>query len=215
SPTEILGKLSAVAMLTTARVGDVNEDPTMAEARPRLSVINDTGFVTVDTQIGTDTTATIDTFMITTHTGERIMNPYWKQRRRERTLPQLPHTFPVKQRSYVQGIFPQHRANLFFDRLSDLDGVLVVMFPHVGRDVRGFGSAVPLTKEGDTFNTTQQLTPLEVDAVNFLPEMRTIVASDDCLQLVRNDSVFMAVIDMVWGRKFWLMDKIIEALSMA
>ena len=40
SPVQAFAKLSAVKMLTTARVGDEEEDLTMAEARSRLSEIN-------------------------------------------------------------------------------------------------------------------------------------------------------------------------------
>jgi hypothetical protein len=40
-------------MLTTRRVGDPSEDASMAAARPILSKINELGFVTIDSQMGT------------------------------------------------------------------------------------------------------------------------------------------------------------------
>ena len=48
-----IARLQAAAMPTTSRVGDPEEDETMASARPVLSRINALGFVTVDSQMGT------------------------------------------------------------------------------------------------------------------------------------------------------------------
>ena len=44
--------LSANAMLTTSRVGDPDEDESMASVRNVLSKINSLGFVTIDSQMG-------------------------------------------------------------------------------------------------------------------------------------------------------------------
>lgn len=52
SPVQALGKLSAVAMLVTDRVGDPQEDVTMSQAKPILSKINKEGLVTTDSQMG-------------------------------------------------------------------------------------------------------------------------------------------------------------------
>lgn len=52
SPVEALGKVSAMAMPTTERVGHPEADPTMTQARPRLSLINDKGDLTDDSQMG-------------------------------------------------------------------------------------------------------------------------------------------------------------------
>lgn len=56
SPLQAFGKLCSLAMLTTARVGDVEEDPSMSQARPRLAAINERGLVTTDSQMGLKTT---------------------------------------------------------------------------------------------------------------------------------------------------------------
>ncbi|CAM9936462.1 unnamed protein product, partial [Pylaiella littoralis] len=56
SPLQAFGKLCSLAMLTTARVGDVEEDPSMSQARPRLAAINERGLVTTDSQMGPRTT---------------------------------------------------------------------------------------------------------------------------------------------------------------
>lgn len=47
-----LSESSRAAMLTTARVGDPAEDPTMKVMRPKLSQINALGFITTDSQMG-------------------------------------------------------------------------------------------------------------------------------------------------------------------
>lgn len=50
-----LAALQARAMPTTRRVGDPVEDASMSAARPILSKINAAGFVTVDSQMGSET----------------------------------------------------------------------------------------------------------------------------------------------------------------
>lgn len=59
---EDIAALSAKAMLHTLRVGDPEEDASMASMRPILSKINAAGFVTIDSQ-----------------TGKKGGTPYWQR----------------------------------------------------------------------------------------------------------------------------------------
>ncbi|CAN0334099.1 unnamed protein product, partial [Pylaiella littoralis] len=81
SPVQALGKLSAVAMLTTARVGLASEDPSMAQARQHLSEVNKRGLVTTDSQMGAKK-------QITHHSDGHVLNP----------------PLTLWQRSYISGI---------------------------------------------------------------------------------------------------------------
>lgn len=215
-PTDVLGKLSAVAMLTTNRVGDPTEDETMVEARPRLSLINEKGFVTVDSQMGVVKSITLHDFMMTNRRGERVFNPVWDEKRREGTLPQLPHTYIEKQRSYVEGIMSKDKVEKFKDKMFKIDSVIVLVRNYGSR--RNDRSILPLTLEGgDRVYTTTGLymdtRRFEDMSGNLLPEMQGIVSSKSCQDLIENDSKVVFVIDTRWGRKFWLMDMIIEVLD--
>lgn len=100
SPVQALGKLSAIAMLTTARVGDVEEDASMAQARPHLSEINKRGLVTTDSQMGAKK-------QITHHHDGHVLNPpvtHW-------------------QRSYVTGILAKNLGPKFEQKMRLVDGV--------------------------------------------------------------------------------------------
>lgn len=106
SPVEALGKVSALAMLTTERVGN-HEDPLMSQARPRLSEINTRGTVTTDSQMGKKEIVRISD-------GRDIVE--W-------------------QRSYVTGLLPRHLGDKFEEKMTKVDGVIFFVGEPLNEDV--------------------------------------------------------------------------------
>lgn len=51
--------------------------------------------------------------------------------------------------------------------------------------------------------------PFLDDAIAFLPELQSIIMSDNtCYELVERDALVVHIVDTEWGRPFWLFDKI-------
>ena len=196
SPIQAFAKISAAKMLTTARVGDPREDPTMAAARPRLSDINRKGFLTVDSQMGKKEV----------QQNREGGSSFW-------------------QRSYVSGVIPRHLAENFQQRMSFEDNVLILV-ENVGAPPARIsnGMTVPLTLAedyvkltGDYFPTRAPVTGLqrfEEIVNNVLPEVISIIADPKCLDLIKKDAMKVLVVDMTWGRPFWLFDKVSEVLDL-
>ena len=188
SPVQAFAKLSAVHMLTTVRVGDVEEDPTMAEARPRLSEINRKGFLTIDSQMGKK--------IVEQHPRTGANYPYW-------------------QRSYVDGFMPRHLTRNFHQRMELEDGVVILIdAPHEqpGR----IGGTISVTLDGDYFYTQKPVATsrgFKNSVQNVLPEVSSIMSDKKCQELLRQDALNVRVVDMVWGRPFWLFDKISQVLD--
>ncbi len=186
SPVQAYAKLSAVYMLTTARVGDEEEDPTMTEARPRLSEINRKGFLTTDSQMGKK--------------GVEQGVPYW-------------------QRSYLQGLMPRHLARNLHLRLDLEDSVMVLVnAPHSLRRIPGAprGGTIPVTLVDKRFPTQQPVAMSEMfdeTILNVLPDVESIMSDEHCVELLRQDAVNFRIVDMVWGRPFWLFDKVSQLLD--
>lgn len=192
SPVEAFAKLSAVQMLTTARVGDVEEDPTMAEARPRLSEINQKGFLTINSQM-----------------GKKVV----KRHRRTGEY------YPSWQRAYVDGLMPRHMTDEFHERMELEDGVVILVdVPHYHdyRNHRIFEKKISVTLDGDYFYTRKPVAVSEpfIETIqSVLPDVESIVSDEKCERLVREDAMNVRVVDMIWGRPFWLFDKISEVLD--
>lgn len=199
SPVQALGKLSATAMLTTARVGDPMEDPSMAQARPHLAEINERGIVTTDSQMGKKE--------LITH-------------RFDNGQPLVP---PVTQwqRSYILGIMPVGLYEEFSKKMRLIDGVdffigvpgesppeqfihyiNVTMLQQGPEDEPDFFTNVPMTT-----NT------LEEPLLNLLPEVAHVMQSSACKEIVQNDALIVHVVDLIWGRPLWLFDKVKEVLQ--
>lgn len=129
SPVEALAKVSAVAMLTTERVGEPREDASMAQARPRLSEINKRGFLTLDSQMGKKE--------VMQHgiTGEDVL---------------------YRQRCYVEGFLPKHLGDEFKRRMHLEDGVMIFMEPP-GPEPPGWGPRVPVTGSDHHFDSNTRM----------------------------------------------------------
>lgn len=188
SPVQAFAKLSAVHMLTSARVGHVREDPTMAEARPRLSEINRKGFLTIDSQMGKK--------IVQQHPRTGADYPYW-------------------QRSYVDGLMPRHLTKNFHQRMELEDSVVILIDAPHDRP-RRIGGAISVTLDGHYFFTRTPVATsagFEESVQNVLPEVSSIMSDKKCKQLLREDAYNVRVVDMVWGRPFWLFDKISQVLD--
>ena len=192
SPVQALANISALKILTTSEL--VDEDPTMAIARPHLSKINQAGFLTTESQMGKKELDKVDA------------DSLW-------------------QRSYVKGLLPRHVADAFRQQLSLEDSVFVVIDEPDDRDCYvARGMMIPLTFEGgfyaryggSLFPTNAPVTGLEsfTEIVwNLLPEVKSIMTSEKCVNLVKEDAMKVLVVDMTWGRPFWLFEKIVEVLG--
>lgn len=189
SPVQAFAKLSSVYMLTTTRVGHVREDPTMAEARPRLSEINRKGFLTIDSQMGKKE--------VKEHPVTVADYPYW-------------------QRSYVDGFMPRHLTRNFHQRMELEDSVVILIDdPHDRRPLR-IGGTISVTLDGDYFYTRIPVATsasFQESVDNVLPELSSIMSDKRCKELLRQDALNVRVVDMVWGRPFWLFDKISQVLD--
>ena len=155
SPVQAFAKLSAVHMLTTARVGHPEEDPTMAQARPRLSEINKKGFLTIDSQMG-------------------------KKEVRQHYVTGA--DYPSWQRSYVDGFMPRHLMNDFHQRMELEDSVVVLVdAPH--ENPSQIGGTISVTLDGDYFYTRKPVATscsFEESVQNVLPEVSSIMSDKRC-----------------------------------
>ncbi len=186
SPVQALGKVSAMKMLITERVGDSEEDETMKQARPRLSEINSRGLLTTDSQMGKKE--------VLKDPKDGSYYPYW-------------------QRAYVEGVMPRHLARKFHQHMEIVDGVVVFSGAPVDADVY-VDHYVPVTVDGDRVYTRAPMAPVpKIDDIEVLPEVQTILRHSTCKELLTKDAIIMRVVDTIWGRPFWLFDKIIEVLK--
>lgn len=192
SPVQSFGKLCALAMLTTGRVGLAEEDPSMSQARPLLSVINKKGLVTADSQMGKDETI-----------------------RRFRDG----HAIRVRQRSYVTGIMPRHMERMFLRKMFPVDGVII----YTGKpapahewkpgDEEVEEYRIPVSSYNDEYPTSVPMATEQFNDMEFLPEVQRIMSVPHCRRLVEEDAMVVNVVDTVWGRPFWLFEKIAEVLQ--
>ena len=198
SPVQALGKLSGVAMLTTARVGSAAEDPSMAQARPHLSKINEKGLVTTDSQMGAKK-------QITHHVDGHVLNP------------------PVTtwQRSYVIGILPKDLGEKFEQKMRLVDGVDFFLGRHGNHP---FGPSthyisVTMYQQGDDdepeffTSVTMDTDTLAYSLSGVLPEISHVLESETCVRIVDDDALLVKIVDLHWGRPFWLFEKVAEILD--
>ena len=188
SPVQAFAKLSAVHMLTTGRVGDPLEDASMSEARPILSEINRKGFLTIDSQMG-------------------------QKRARKHFV--TGEEYPSWQRAYVDGFMPRHLIKNFHQRMELEDGVVILIDAPHERPMR-IGGAISVTLDGDYFYTRKPVATsagFQESVENVLPEVRSIMSDKRCRELLRQDAFNVRVVDMVWGRPFWLFEKISKVLD--
>ena len=188
SPVQALGKISAIGLQNFSLVLE-QEDPTMVVAVPRLVEINKRGLVTTNSQMGKKSNT--DGFLT------------W-------------------QRSYVTGILPVDMGTNFGRKMELVDGVIV----HIGKPRsmteppnRSFLS-YPVTKYGSSIETLWDATsvPLVIDSfqnviLQVIPEVQEMVYEENCYKVLEEDALSVTLVDTVWGRPFWLFDKIAEVLA--
>lgn len=187
-PVEAFGKLSAMAMLVTQRVGDPEEDASMSQARPRLSLINDRGLVTYDSQMGVKRviTSAIDGSDVT----------HW-------------------QRSYIMGVIPGGMGEVFKQQIDLVDSVAMHMVEPEAYETESTYE-VPVTRYDDEMHTNVPMggnLSLVEAKLNFLPEVKSILDNKNCSRIFEEEALIVQIVDMVWGRQFWLFDKISEILG--
>lgn len=196
SPVQALGKLSAVAMLTTARVGDVDEDASMAQARPHLSEVNKRGLVTTDSQMGAKK-------QVTHHFYGHVLNP------------------PVTQwqRSYITGILAKDLGHKFAQKMRLVDGVDFFIGLHGHDPPHALTHFIKVTmhhqNDDPEFHTSVPMatSTLGYSLSGLLPEVQHVVQSDTCMKIVEEDALLLQIVDLVWGRPFWLFEKVKEVLD--
>ena len=196
SPVQALGKLSAVAMLTTARVGN-QEDPSMAQARPHLAEVNKRGLVTTDSQMGAKK-------QITHHFFEgHVLNPpvtHW-------------------QRSYILGILPKGFGDKFKEKMGLVDGVDFFIGRHGHDPPHASTHYINVTMEHQNSDPEfDAAVPMATSTLGYslsglLPEVKDVVQSDTCVNIVKEDALLVNIVDLVWGRPFWLFEKVKEVLD--
>ncbi|CAN0546745.1 unnamed protein product [Ectocarpus sp. 12 AP-2014] len=196
SPVQALGKLSAAAMLTTTRVGDVVEDASMAQARPHLSRINKRGLVTTDSQMGVKKE-------LTHHRDGHLLN----------------HPVTHWQRSYVVGILARNLGTKFRQKMQLVDGVDFFIGPHGRSPPLYLAHRIYVTMQrqnGDPDFCTSVImatNPLDEDLNGVLPEVQHVLQNDTCVRIVEEDALLVNVVDLHWGRPFWLFDKVKNVLQ--
>ncbi|CAN0408181.1 unnamed protein product [Pylaiella littoralis] len=180
SPVQALGKLSAVAMLTTARVGLASEDPSMAQARQHLSEVNKRGLVTTDSQMGVKK-------QITQHVDGHVLNPpvtHW-------------------QRSYISGILAKDSRHKFQQNMRLVDSVdfLIGRHGHVPPHALTHYIQVTMEHQNDDpdFCTSMPMAThnLGYDLTYLLPEVKHVVQSDTCTRIVKKDALVVEIVDLV------------------
>ena len=188
SPVQALGKVSALKMLVTERVGDPEEDETMEPARPRLSEMNSKGLLTTNSQMGKKE--------VKKHPKDGSYYPSW-------------------QRAYVDGVMPRHLARKFHDHMEIVGGVVVFSGATPGGEIY-VDLDVPVTIDGDRVYSYAPMAPLPDNTLigdMVLPDVASILRHQRCKDLVVKDAILVRVVDTEWGRPFWLFDKIIEVLD--
>ncbi|AAK14642.1 unnamed protein product [Ectocarpus sp. 4 AP-2014] len=197
SPVQALGKLSAVAMLTTVRVGDPGEDASMAQARPYLSEVNKRGLVTTDSQMGAKK-------HLSHHFDGHVLNP------------------PVTQwqRSYISGILAKGLGGKFAQKMRLVDGVDFFLDWHGESPPYALTHDINVTmyRQGDNepnffTNVPMATHPLAYSLSGVLPEVEHVLQNDTCVRIVEEDALLVQIVDLVWGRPFWLFEKVKEVLD--
>jgi len=196
SPVQALGKLSAIAMLTTARVGDPTEDASMAQARPHLSEVNKRGLVTTDSQMGAK-------MQVTHHVDGHVLNP------------------PVTQwqRSYLSGILAKNLGYKFEQRMKLVDGVDFFIGRHDHPPPFSMIHYIDVTmthqNNDPDFDTSVAMATHTIDysLSGLLPEVVHVVQSETCRKIVEEDALVVEIVDLIWGRPFWLFEKVKEVLD--
>lgn len=189
SPVQSLGRLQALHLSSPDEHDQYHllaPDATMVNALPHLIEINKRGFLTTDSQMG------------------RLRTIGGGSPSRHR------------QRSYVTGVLPKHMGQRFVDIMEATDSVVVRGNP-VG-DVEWtsghrFVYYFPVTSYDGEMFTHVPMTTHTMDDVELVPTVQWVLDEQRCSNLVKQDAFMVEIADAVWGRPYWLFDKILEVLE--
>ena len=203
-----LARKSADEMKTTARVGDAEEDATMAEIRSALSRINALGMVTTDSQMGAKSRYTFAS-------NSELEGETW-------------------QRAYVCGIMLRDHAAELVEKLDLEDDIIASALPYMPEeryrkrrksdaDVVNYlwkhVSRICVTRElheDGTFRPHTRIPgfapALSHDMAGLLPETG-LLGDEDLERALAPHVVAVHVVDTRWGRKDSLFDRVAAALE--
>ncbi|CAM9100624.1 unnamed protein product [Sphacelaria rigidula] len=177
--------------------GDVTEDASMAQARPHLSEVNSRGLVTTDSQMGAKK-------QVTHHFDGHVLNP----------------PLTLWQRSYVSGILAKGLGRKFEQKMRLVYGVDFFIGLHDAHFP--FSSIhyieVTMYRQGDGEPDFSTSAPMATQSLDYslrciLPEVKHVMQSDTCKRIVEDDALHVEIVDLIWGRPFWLFEKVKEVLD--
>jgi hypothetical protein len=189
---EYIRDRQAALMLTTSRVGDPEEDPTMKKARPLLAAINRLGLITTDSQMGVARKQRAYVLgLATREVAARLQQA-------------LQETDAV-----IVLVFPHGESTP--DGLTDFG---LTHMPRLALTLCGAPSLTPCTQMplGACQNFSEQWG-------NLLPELRDEIqalapnAQRRLKRECQRDSVQFCVVDTMWGRPMWLFRTIVATMS--
>ena len=187
-----LSRASSVLMLTSDRVGEIEEDESMKIAKPILSKINAFGFVTEDSQMGKKEKINLKDNKI----GDK-----W-------------------QRSYISGIMDRNIYKEFELKMDLIGETFILIKPHCKMHSEHSNpiSVTRVSKQDGSFETiTRNWTdcfPIEIQWINLLPDLGDEILNDmELMEQIEEEVVYVEITDLTWGRDFWLFETVYKVLS--
>ena len=187
-----LARASSVLMLTSDRVGEIEEDESMKIAKPILSKINAFGFVTEDSQMGKKEKINLKDNKI----GDK-----W-------------------QRSYISGIMDRNIYKEF-ELKMDLIGETFILIKQHCEMYSEHSNPISVTRvsnqDGSFPTTTRCWTECESiypQWINLLPDLGDEILDDmELMEQIEDEVVYVGITDMTWGRPLWLFETVHKVLS--
>ena len=187
-----LARASSVLMLTSDRVGEIEEDESMKIAKPILSKINAFGFVTEDSQMGKKEKINLKDNKI----GDK-----W-------------------QRSYISGIMDRNIYKEF-ELKMDLIGETFILIKQHCEMYSEHSNPISVTRvsnqDGSFPTTTRCWTECESiypQWINLLPDLGDEILDDmELMEQIEDEVVYVGITDMTWGRPWWLFETVHKILS--
>ena len=187
-----LARASSVLMLTSDRVGEIEEDEYMKIAKPILSKINALGFVTEDSQMGKKEKINLKDNKI----GDK-----W-------------------QRSYISGIMDRNIYKEF-ELKMDLIGETFILIKQHCEMYSEHSNPISVTRvskqDGSFETTTRNWTDCESiysQWINLLPDLGDEILDDiELMEKIEEEVVFVRITDMTWNRPLWLFENVHKVLN--
>ena len=182
-----LARASSVLMLTSDRVGEIEEDEYMKIAKPILSKINALGFVTEDSQMGKKEKINLK---------DNKFGDKW-------------------QRSYISGIMDRNIYKEFELKMDLIGETFILIKKHCEMNSEHSNpiSVTRVSKQDGSFETiTRSWTDCESiypQWINLLPELGDEILDDmELMEQIEDEVVYVRITDMSWGRQWWLLSLI-------